>query len=287
MPDCIVCNVCDRPGAKESSPETARIPSNVRKFQNEEFTVWRCANCRSLHSLEDVDLDHYYEDYIMAGAKLNFHSRLGCANRLRMLLKHGVTRQAKILDYGCGSGVFLQYLEQRGYTQGSGYDVYIPRFSDPGVMEQTYDAIVSFDVIEHVAEPREFMATLAARLNPGGLLVVGTPNAEKLSLAKRMTVELHQPFHRHILSERALVALGEREGLASLEVRRRNWLDTLVPTVNSRFVWEYIYKSGGIVDVMLDPPRVGMVLASPRLCFFSWAGYFFPDPGSMFVIFRR
>lgn len=114
MPDCSVCNVCDCPGTLANSPETARVASNVRKFQQDEFTVWRCANCGSLHRLEDADLEYYYQDYFLQQHQLDFFTRRGYGNRLRLLRKHGLARDASILDYGCGRGVFVSFLRQRG-----------------------------------------------------------------------------------------------------------------------------------------------------------------------------
>jgi len=287
MPDCTVCNVCDCPGTLEDSPETARVASNVRRFHEDEFTVWRCANCGSLHRLEDVDLQYYYQDYFLQQHRLDFFTRRGYGNRLRMLRKHGLAREASILDFGCGRGVFVSFLRKRGYQHVEGFDAFVPQYADPSVLDKPYEAIVSFDVIEHVEQPRDFFTQLSHQLSDGGLLVVSTPNADFLPLSFPQAMELHQPYHQHILSERALLSLGQQHGLKAVEVRRRYWLDTLVPAVNTRFVWEYVYRAGGLVDVSMEPPRIGMVLATPRLWFYAMAGYFFPPRGNMLFFFRR
>ena len=46
--------------------------------------------------------------------------------------------------------------------------------------EQTADAIVIDNVLEHVAEPARMLDTAAASLNPGGLLIVITPNVDDI-----------------------------------------------------------------------------------------------------------
>ena len=40
----------------------------------------------------------------------------------------------------------------------------------------TFDLVASMEVLEHVADKRAFVAALAARLAPGGLMVLSTPN---------------------------------------------------------------------------------------------------------------
>jgi 2-polyprenyl-3-methyl-5-hydroxy-6-metoxy-1,4-benzoquinol methylase len=287
MAECRACNVCDNPGTPDTSPESARIASNVRRFHKESFTVWRCANCCSLHSMEDADLDHYYKGYLFQSQHLDFHTRLGYRNRLKLLRKHGLTRESRVLDYGCGNGLFVQFLRGQGYAHVAGFDAYAPQYQDRGVLDQTFDLIVSFDVIEHVEQPRDFVTELAGRLRAGGLLVIGTPNAQRLSLSFPMALELHQPYHRHILSQQALLGLGTRCGLTTVEVVTRHWLDTLVPTANSRFLWEYVYRAGGLVDAGLEGPRLGMIARSPRLWFFALAGYFVPARGNMIAVFRK
>jgi len=47
----------------------------------------------------------------------------------------------------------------------------------------TFDAVLSLEVIEHVADPRAFVASLAALVRPGGLLVVSTINRTPTSYA--------------------------------------------------------------------------------------------------------
>jgi hypothetical protein len=126
-----------------------------------------------------------------------------------------------------------------------------------------------------------------APLCSGGLLVVGTPNAAEIGLTEHDEIELHQPYHRHILSERALVGLGRRAGLEVVEIRNRLWMDTLWPFVNWTFVSAYVRRLGSVLDVVAEPPRVGAVLSSPQLLLYGLAGYFFPVRAHMLVVFRK
>lgn len=42
--------------------------------------------------------------------------------------------------------------------------------------EQVYDAVTCFNVIEHVPDPRSFLSSVVARIKPGGILALTTPN---------------------------------------------------------------------------------------------------------------
>src|SRR6185369_5250482 len=108
-------------------------------------------------------------------------------------------RTDRIWDYGCGAGLFVKFLRDRGYENVSGYDAFVPEYSVRYRQEGSYDAVVSYDVIEHADDTREFMVSLARLVKPGGILVIGTPNADNVPLERIKDPSLHPPYHRHIL----------------------------------------------------------------------------------------
>ena len=301
MAGCTRCNICDKPGTLETARERQRVPCNVRAFKDATFTVWRCTGCRSLHSAEDADLSLYYSDYPphrVDSKKFAFITRAGCRNRLKVLTKQSVRRSDRILDYGCGGGMFLRFLREQGYTNSFGYDAYVAAYENPSVLNERYDVIVSWDVIEHDEDPRGLVRKLVGLLRPGGLLVIGTPNASQISLqtAKpRCVAELHQPYHRHLLSEEALVRIGRENGLTPSQRSRRFYMDTPYPFINTRFIWGYMAALGGYLDVLGgfvdlegkgDAPRFSVLFRSPTLLAKAFFGYYFPDRGNMILSFR-
>ena len=103
-----------------------------------------------------------------------------------------------ILDVGCFAGTFLSLLRQEDYGRQLGVDIlerqieyatrrfatsyrsfrYIGGISDLGKIDQTFDCVTLIEVVEHLteAEIRELFAQISRKLNPGGTLVVSTPN---------------------------------------------------------------------------------------------------------------
>jgi len=98
------------------------------------------------------------------------------------------------LDVGCGAGLLCEPLARLGgqvtgvdaapenvmaaqaHAGEAGLDI---RYMAGEIAELdigTFDLVTSMEVLEHVADQRAFVAALAARLAPGGLMVLSTPN---------------------------------------------------------------------------------------------------------------
>lgn len=117
--------------------------------------------------------------------------------RLRKVMDyvHSPTPYAKILDFGCGSGVMLPYLSSIS-TQVTAMDVdllpiqsvqkYISLPQNVEVKDATkiaihdlqansYDLIIALDVLEHVHDLPQTLRDLLELLKPGGRLIVSGP----------------------------------------------------------------------------------------------------------------
>lgn len=289
MASCDVCNVCDSPGTFAGASDVAPVACNVRAFANDTFTFWRCPNCRSLHCREDADLERYYRAYPVKSHVLDFWARAAYRNLLRRLARAGLAGGMSILDYGCGPGLLVRFLGEQGFSSVTGYDAHVAEFADRAALDRTYDCVIAQDVIEHADDTRGFLLDLLKVLKPGGMLAIGTPNAAGIDLARPETfsLSLHPPYHRHLLSEQALLDLASSAGLEPLARYRRFYYDTLWPTVNYRFLRAYVRRAGNVLDAAFEPPRVGLVLTSPLLWAHALLGYFYPPRSEMMVVFRR
>ncbi len=288
MADRNVCNLCADPGSLRDDSETAMVRSNVRAFRDESFAVWRCSRCRSIHARDEVDLPHYYADYPFHRQTLDWMLRVAYRNVLRRLKRAGLKRSHKILDYGCGSGLLTKFLQTEGYTHAAGYDAYGESFSNPVILEQTYDFVHAQDVVEHVDDPRELMRTFAALTKPGGTVVIGTPNAEAIDLARPQDFvhTLHQPYHTHIFSKRALLDAARALGWTLERYYPAQYTNTLTPCVNLRFGIHYGRCFDDTIDLAFDGIRVNRKLLSPRSLFYAMFGYFLCPETDIMAVFR-
>jgi len=284
-----ICNVCESTKVLDRSCEQIDVFCNVKEFRDHSFTVWRCPGCRSLHCLQEVDLDAYYRNYPIKSHKLDFWARAAYQNLLNRLLKLGVSQTDRILDYGCGPGLFVRYLQEHGYANARGYDAFVPEFASRSIFDYEYDVVVAQDVIEHTESPKEFLEEILSLVRPGGLLTIGTPNANRIDLnqPEKYSLSIHMPYHRHILSQSALLKLAEKLGLVVLKIYNRFYYDTLFPTVNFRFLKTYVEKGGNFHDVAFEEARVGLVMKSPTMWFHAVFGYFFPPRSEQMIVFRK
>lgn len=102
----------------------------------------------------------YTQDYISQLKSLHDDStrKQGFGGKVKKLGKfHDFMKQwnpKTLLDYGCGKGVILQYLQsQYPTTECHGYDPAVSKYSKE--IETTYECVFSNDVLEHI-EP-EFL----------------------------------------------------------------------------------------------------------------------------------
>jgi 2-polyprenyl-3-methyl-5-hydroxy-6-metoxy-1,4-benzoquinol methylase len=284
---CSFCGVQADPHRVES----ALVPSNVRQFKSERFRVWRCARCRSLHCLEVVELGRYYADYPIART-LSAPARVALDNLRSHLTRHGFSPRSTLLDYGCGSGLFGARARECGFPNVVGYDPYSPidEFRDPACLRpESFDYILLQDVLEHVEDPRVLLADLDRYLRPGGSILVGTPNADEITLHpyEKCWLELHPPYHLHIYTAGALRALAAEVGWREAEFSGRSYYDTKAIGLNMQALAQYQSFGDGTLNALSERVARRRLVKSPRFMFLALFGYWFRRKGDMTVIFNK
>jgi 2-polyprenyl-3-methyl-5-hydroxy-6-metoxy-1,4-benzoquinol methylase len=286
------CNICNT--TQTGQVEQASVRSNVRKFRDEQFRIWRCSACGSVHATDDVDLAHYYASYpfhsIGGDSDVDWMLQAMYRKQLKRLRAAGLKREHAVLDYGCGGGAFVKFLRKHGYTHVQGFDEYSDTFGDKRVLDARYDMILAQDLLEHVAEPWQLLETLSGLLAPAGVVAIGTPNADALDLThpERRVHTLHQPYHRHIFSKRALLGIGDKLGWQLLQYYPTMYSNTFVPFVNARFLLHYFGCCDDTLDLANEPIQVGnLKLYTPITLFWALFGGFFAPETDVMVVYRK
>ena len=143
---------------------------------------------------------------------------------LRRYCRHGA-----VLDVGCSTGAFLYQLGQRygseyerlgtdvvepalDYAGSRGVPVLRGSFLDHDFAGRRFDAVTFWAVLEHLNEPRRFLAKAASLLAPGGHCFVLVPNMN--SLAVRLLGKRYRyitPEHVNYFTAATLKRMGVRE----------------------------------------------------------------------------
>ena len=144
--------------------------------------------------------------------------------------------RSRLLDVGCGNGAFLARARQAGWhVQGlefdphaaelalaRGIDVWIGKYNQAPFPPESFDAITSEQVIEHVHDPFNFVSYLVSWLRPGGRLWIGTPNFDS-TVSRLYGADwrgLHPPQHLAVLNAKALLDLVRHCGLTGRVLKR-------------------------------------------------------------------
>jgi SAM-dependent methyltransferase len=124
---------------------------------------------------------------------------------------------AQVLEIGCGTGHNLAMLSGFGHVEGLELDDEARAISEKrlgrkvmsaplpelaGVPDQHYDLIGAFDVIEHIDDDRAALASIAAKLKPGGKFVMTVPAHQWMWTAHDVV-----NHHKRRYSKRGLRAL--------------------------------------------------------------------------------
>ncbi|MBV9527490.1 bifunctional 2-polyprenyl-6-hydroxyphenol methylase/3-demethylubiquinol 3-O-methyltransferase UbiG [Sphingomonas sp.] len=151
------------------------------------------------------------------------------------------------LDVGCGAGLLAEPLARlgakvtaidaapeviavaRNHAAAGGLQIDY-RAGDVQQLDGRFDLITCMEVIEHVADPAAFVAALAKRLAPAGLLVMSTPNATGWSKLMMITIAegigriprgTHD-FEKFIAPDRMKLLLADA-GLTCIDVEGIAW----------------------------------------------------------------
>ncbi|MBD2244211.1 class I SAM-dependent methyltransferase [Nostoc sp. FACHB-888] len=290
--ECLICNYRVNPN-DECAFSTFNC--NVRAFMDETFKVWRCPDCKTIHCLDVVDLDHYYAKFPVFQAQLTSSYRFIYSNLCGRLTKHGFSKDHSLLDYGCGAnGLFVQYLQERGFTNSYGYDPYGSKdgFGNPTILQsRPFDYISLQDVIEHVEDPYILLENLNSLLSPGGYILIGTPNAAKLDLNRPDSPDdynfVHVPYHLHTYTRETLESLGRSQGWEVVDFFDRGFDDTPWFGYNVRAWNTYVSLMDGSVDVVFEPLKLWKMFSSPKFLFYATFGYWLSFHSRMSVMFRK
>jgi 2-polyprenyl-3-methyl-5-hydroxy-6-metoxy-1,4-benzoquinol methylase len=190
------CPVC------ASTEFTPTLNCKDYTVSGENFQILVCNTCEFKFTSprpEDSLLGNYYksDDYIShSNTRKGFISRLyhlvrnyTLKGKLNLVSKY--VSRGTILDYGCGTGMFLGVCQLAGWTaygcepdSGAAHiakSIGVTVFSDKADIKERlvgtqFDAITLWHVLEHVTDLNETLSFFRERLSADGVLMIALPN---------------------------------------------------------------------------------------------------------------
>ncbi|HET9073076.1 MAG TPA: methyltransferase domain-containing protein [Solirubrobacteraceae bacterium] len=170
--------------------------------------------------------------------------------RSGFLLEH-LRPGLRVLDLGCGDGVFAELMLEhvplaltladvadaalvraRARPRLAGAEVTmlrVPFDGDLPLADAAFDLVWASEVIEHVADTGHWLSEVRRVLAPGGELLLSTPNHTRLRLALAGIEALSPPLgdHLHLYDRRGLRRLLDEFAFTAVNVRASGRLGPL------------------------------------------------------------
>jgi len=185
----------------------------------------------------------------------------------------------RVLDIGCGSGVFLEMAKQEGYAiKGIDPDPYMARFSREekklDVFQGTlknfkrsakFDIITLWDVLEHVPAPDEELKLVHNHLKKDGILVLRVPASGYVALKKffikllslKLKKNLDPPTHIFFFSEKSLRNLLRENNFEIIRIKTSR--SEIPPNWRSRALKGLLYHLAKCIN-LLTLGRINFVI---------------------------
>ncbi len=245
---------------------------NTLKIKEEEFLIVRCKSCGLTFLLNPPDESVIYEDYYQIEFKGDDYREDSPFAHLREIYEINEQRTEfikkfaslaedfKILDIGCGSGLFLKSCKDVG-IQGEGIDVsgnalkfardefglnvYNKTTDDLINEKKKYDMITMWHVLEHIMEPTVELSKIKELLSPNGYLMIEVPNLNSIKFklsGKKWKGGNHPLYHRSFFTSRTLGETLMKSGFTNFKrlnfsypLSNKNFFYNLLKTIFNVF----------------------------------------------------
>lgn len=258
-----------------------------------DVNIYKCNNCSTIWHDTGLDFERFYEseEYRISLEGTTDVQKFYEMHDFENMDKFTYTgteifRNRVVADIGCGGGAFLDCIrgmakktvaiepseKYRAELQKKGNIVY-PYMQD--AMQEfngKIDTIVSFDVIEHVADPMEFVEQAYGLLADEGKCIIGTPTdapVMRLLLGDDYNSFLFSTQHPWVLCEDSFRVIAEKCNIENYKIKYHQryglgnlmyWLLNKVPGKHKQYefiktsvdmAWKISLEEQGLADYIV------------------------------------
>jgi len=242
----IICPICEN-------------SDNIFYFKKNDHNLYKCLNCDLVFvwpvpdNLKDIYQESYYQGALVNNTTFGYSDYNQDKEPMREIFiaylgkLEKLTKGRKIFDIGCANGYFLDLARERGWqTYGieiseygaseareKGHEVYCA--SDLKEINNSFDCITMWDVLEHIQDPLPYMKAVNNILKEEGVVAINTINRSSWWArfwGKRWNA-IVPPEHLLFFSRKSLFLL-----LANTKFEILN-----INSVGKKFSLAYIFKT--------------------------------------------
>lgn len=161
-------------------------------FEANHCRIAKCPKCGFVQMIDEDETPEYeYNKGYFINNKYKDESALEKEHARRKNLVKKYLQGGTLLDYGCASGEFVQYVSDIYKAEGCDisqdaieiakkkYKELHDRFwciTELEKKDQKYDAVCLWDAIEHISDPYDIMLKLKGLVKNDGCIFISTPN---------------------------------------------------------------------------------------------------------------
>jgi len=223
------------------------------------YTLVRCQGCGLIYVSPmptAAELAAHYQDagYFEGDAQQGYRDYAAMEKALRPLFERRLRalaqqfpQRGRLLDYGCAAGYFLAMAAADGW-QVQGVELATEMAQQAAARsgalvvttldelpDAPFDVITLWEVIEHLPQPAATMQALAARLRPGGMVMLSTPNTAHWQAVRepQRWGGYRPPSHLTFLTPDTLARIMQAAGLQRVQVAGTAPLPPLPPWLDT------------------------------------------------------
>ncbi|MEO6221282.1 MAG: class I SAM-dependent methyltransferase [Ginsengibacter sp.] len=217
----ISCPICSGSAQKIKNLDSEYIKNKLstqfntqinKDLEIVDYELMRCNECSFEFAFPQIEGSGSFYDWVTSQPKYYPESRWEYFKVLELLSME--LKSIKLLDVGCGDGQFFDTILQSKNskidfygldpTSGSveicnnkGYKVFcmdIQKFKSTQ-KEELFDVVTAYHVLEHIADPKNFLTELAGLIKPDGAIYISTPFSPMDFELEWFDVLNHSPHH--------------------------------------------------------------------------------------------
>ncbi len=233
-----ICPVCDQQDLR------AFISAKDHTVTHEEFKIQQCARCGFMAtnprpSVQSIGEYYLSENYISHSGKSKtiFDKIYLAVRKLTLkwkydLITEHISKPARVLDFGCGTGEFLHTFKANNWNVTGVEPSLLARQKANHLLgnkvlkelpddKDVYDAITLWHVLEHIHLLNPTIQKIKNCLSPSGIIFIAVPNPESHDCKhyKEYWAGYDVPRHLWHFTRETMTALLKKNGLKIINIK--------------------------------------------------------------------